>query len=261
MMRLFDRLEIETLSLCNRRCPSCLRNSEPDRMAVAGYFERRELPAETVRSILDQAAGLGFRGAVVLSWHNEPLLDPRLPEFARYAKSLGVFSEIFICTNGDRLTRQLAVELDGQLDNIRIALYDFPGRGPDIRSWFRETHVTLTGGRHIPRHYAPRAPFYPGQPCEMESQMRCAIGHDGTLRLCCEDITGRWSLGSIHERSLADLWFGEPHRSLVEALQRPGGRAAVGSPYCLSCPQANVPYWSVGFSQPTSGDHVPGRNA
>lgn len=255
MMRLFDRLEIETLSLCNRRCPTCLRNSEPDRRAVAGYFERNELPTLVVLDLLDQAAALGFRGAVVLSWHNEPLLDPRLPEFARYAKGLGVFSEIFICTNGDRLTPQLAAELDGQLDNIRIALYDFPGRGPEMRSWFRQTHVTLTGGRHIPRHYTLGAPVHPHEPCEMESQMRCAIAHDGTLRMCCEDITGRWHLGSIHERPLEDLWFGEPHRRLVEALQHPGGRfLAEADGYCLTCPQMNVPYWSVGFSQPTSGD-------
>ncbi len=252
MIRLFDRLEIETISSCNRRCPTCLRNAYPDKDATARYFTRppQALSATTVRSILTQAADLGFTGAVVLSLYNEPLLDWRLPQFAAFAKSLDCFAEIFICTNGDYLTPARAVELDGVLDSIRIALYDKPERGPEMRSWFSKTRVTLTGGRHIPRHYTPGAPSYPDQPCEMESQLRCMIASDGTLRLCCEDIAGGWNLGSVRERTLESLWYGEPHRSILERLQHAGGREG----YCKTCPQPNVPYWSAGAQLLTSGD-------
>ena len=33
--------------------------------------------------------------------YNEPLLDPRIAELGRYAKSLGQFKYVFICTNAD----------------------------------------------------------------------------------------------------------------------------------------------------------------
>lgn len=250
MIRLFDRLEIETISMCNRRCPTCLRNAYPDKAVTVRYFEPHSLPMPIVENLLDQAKALGFRGALVLSLYNEPLMDGRIARFAEHARALDCFGEIFICTNGDYLTPELARELDGQLDSIRIALYDRPARGPEMRSWFTKTRVTLTGGRHIPRHYTPGAASYPDQPCEMESQLRCMIASDGTLRLCCEDIAGGWQLGSIFERTLEDLWFGEPHASILERLQHPGGREG----YCKTCPQPNVPYWSVGAQLLTSGD-------
>lgn len=255
MIRLFDRLEIETYSLCNRRCPTCLRNSYPDKAATARCFAPHTLPTAMIHSLLEQAAALDFHGAVVLSLYNEPLLDDRIPALARFAQSLDCFSEVFMCCNGDLLTPALAADLDGALDNIRLALYDGHQRAAEMRAWFHETHVTFTGGRHIPRHFYPGAPTYPAQPCEMEAQLRCQIDSLGELHLCCEDIAGLWGLGNLHDRSLADLWYGEPHRSVLERLQQPGGRATCGGGgYCLTCPQPNVPYWSVGAQLLTSGD-------
>ncbi len=250
MMRLFDRLEIETCSLCNRRCPTCLRNSYPDKVATAHYFEPHTLPTAVIQDLLDQARALDFHGAVVLSLYNEPLLDGRIADLARYAQSLNTFAEVFMCCNGDLLTPEIAHDLDGALDNIRLALYDGHQRAVEMHGWFTKTHVTFTGGRHIPRHFCPGAPSYPEQPCEMESQLRCQIDSRGAMHLCCEDIAGLFDLGSIYERSLADLWFGEPHAAILEALQQPGGRRG----YCATCPQANVPYWSVGAQMLTSGD-------
>jgi hypothetical protein len=245
-LRLFDRLEIETQSSCNRVCPTCLRNSFPDRAAVGGYFEARQMPAAQVCDLIDQAVALGFRGTLFLSFYNEPLLDSRLAELAHYAQAAGEF-EVSACTNGDLLTAELAAQLDGAFDTLRVALYD-AGHDEELErlmgSWFQRTRLTFTGGRHIPRHFTclpAYAALIADQPCEMESQQRMCIRHDGELLLCCEDIQGEWGLGNVAERSLRDLWFGEPHASRLQALAQPGGRSG----YCLTCPQPNVPYWSV----------------
>lgn len=245
-LRLFDRLEIETQSTCNRVCPTCLRNSYPDRDAVAGYFEVWQMPAAQVCDLIDQAAALGFRGTLFLSFYNEPLLDPRLAELAHYAQTVGKF-EVSACTNGDRLTAKLAAELDGAFDTLRVALYDTEHAGERerlLRLWFQRTELTFTDGRHIQRHFTclpAYAALIAQQSCEMESQQRMCIRHDGEMLLCCEDIQGAWNLGNVAERSLRELWFGEPHASLLQALAQPGGRSG----YCLTCPQPNVPYWSL----------------
>src|SRR5689334_9206367 len=91
---LFSELVIETRSTCNRTCDFCIRNSHPDREAVKPWFEEREMPADTVMRLFREAQAIGFRGVVCLQFYNEPLEDPRLPEFAALAKGMG-FSYVF----------------------------------------------------------------------------------------------------------------------------------------------------------------------
>jgi hypothetical protein len=248
-MRLFDELNIETQADCNRACPTCLRQSYPGRIPMRqGAYQ---MPSKLVYGLLDQAAGMEFRGRVCLQHFNEPLLDDRIEAFGRYAKSKKIFSEVYLNTNGDRLTETLAGELDGAFDRLHIALYagDKVQREAQYRSWFRQTKLTFTQGEHVVTHFSPftnladEVAACQTQPCERECQMRCVIVFSGEMQLCCDDIGGQFALGSAWQRTLANLWFGEPHRSIVEQLRQPGGRQQY--PYCQTCPRHNTPYWSA----------------
>jgi len=248
-MRLFDELNIETQSTCNRGCPTCLRQSHPDKAALAARFVRRQMPSAMVYSLLDQAAALGFRGRVCLQHFNEPLQDERIGDFGRYARSLGVFSEVYANTNGDYFTAERCAALDGAFDRLHVALYsgDKAARAAQYRGRFKTTVLTFTQGEHIVTHFSPftnldgEIAAHQFSPCEREAQMRCIIGWDGRMMLCCEDITAQYGLGSSHETSLRDLWFGPRHSAVLALLSQPSGRLAF--PYCAACPRSNTPYW------------------
>jgi len=106
-MKLFETLDLETISTCNRVCPTCIRNSHPDREAVASFFTPNYLPMDVIHEAFEQSIKMGFRGSVILSHYNEPLMDERLPEIAKLAKSYP-FKSVFLNTNGDFITEELA---------------------------------------------------------------------------------------------------------------------------------------------------------
>jgi radical SAM protein with 4Fe4S-binding SPASM domain len=250
-MRIFDELNIETQSTCNRTCPTCLRQSYPDVTALAGRFVVRQMPDALVYSLLDQAAAMGFRGRICMQHFNEPLQDARIADFGRYAKGLNVFDGgVFLNTNGDYLTAEWAARLDGAYDWLNVALYggNKAKRAAQYTDWFTATRLTFTAGEHIITHFSPGANLAEllalanGQPCEREAQMRCIIGYDGKMMLCCDDIAAEYDLGNAHDTPLDELWFGERHAAVLKTLSKPGGRLAYA--YCRTCPRVNTPYWS-----------------
>ncbi len=64
MRELFETLDFETIGSCNRTCRTCIRNSHPDRDAVASWFEKNYLEEELIYEAVDQALEMGFRGRV-----------------------------------------------------------------------------------------------------------------------------------------------------------------------------------------------------
>lgn len=250
-MRIFDELNIETQSTCNRTCPTCLRQSYPHKPALAERFVGRIMPSELVHSLLDQAAKeLGFRGRVCMQHFNEPLQDARIAEFGRYAKRRGVFAGVYLNTNGDYLTAERAAELDGAYDWLNVALYggNKAQRAAQYTDWFKTTRLTFTAGEHVVTHFSPFGNLQAEiaavqlQPCEREAQMRCIIGYDGRMMLCCEDIGAEYDLGNAHDTPLHELWFGAWHTEILDTLRKPGGRLAYD--YCRICPRINTPWWS-----------------
>jgi radical SAM protein with 4Fe4S-binding SPASM domain len=59
------------------------------------------------------------------------------------------------------------------------------------------------------------------------------IRYDGRMANCCEDLHAEFDLGSVHEKSLEELWFSERHVATVLDLVR--GRRT-GYALCERCP-------------------------
>jgi len=242
MIELFKFLDIESISNCNRKCPNCLRNSHPDRAAMAERFENVILPTESITEAVRQAWELGFRGTVILSHYNEPTMDDRLPMLVQIVREQGL--KCMLHTNGDFITEQLAKQLDPHLNEIRVSLYmDDPVKSTRrrmINGFFKRTKVEMLTGEHIATHFAPDFPVrslaeqHIDHNC-LEPQMHCIISYEGKYLLCCEDVIGNYDLGRFPEVSLEDYWFGDKHSHIVETLERVSGRRQFS--YCSTCPR------------------------
>ena len=152
---LFSFMDFETIGSCNRTCPTCIRNSHPDRNALASWFEPNYLPEDLIYDAIEQALAMGYRGPVCLAHYNEPLMDERLPTIARKVRSYSELSTVHTNTNGDFITPELASELDGVLDYINVSLYMKGNMRSDRAAWiktlFRETEVNIPTCQHTLR--------------------------------------------------------------------------------------------------------------
>lgn len=244
---LFQCLEIETHSECNRRCPTCLRNSIPDKDATASWFSPNSLSMDDIKRVLEQSKTMGFNNEVCLSHYNEPLMDERIVDIALLVRSMG-FRQIFLASNADFLTEELAAKLDGVVDYIGFAFYmDEPNLSKRMawtKTLFKKTRISMGIGapeeQHMVTHFSPIGDLI--QLGKKHQDLRCLrplrrmiVNHRGQMLLCCDDMIGHYDLGTIHESSVEELWYGEKHQHLVRELMSPGGRAV--HPHCLSCPR------------------------
>lgn len=243
-MKLFRFIDFETISTCNRACPTCIRNSHPNRNAVSPWFEETLLPIWVIDEALKQCQEMGFAGGVCLSHYNEPLLDRRIVELVELVKSHGYY--VFFNTNGDFLTEELAKELEGLLDRIIVSLYmDEPvksKRAEWIYSLFSKTEAQVSLTSHMVTHFSPDPRLgemierHKGRACQAEPSTRVIINHRREYLLCCEDVIGNFNLGTFPELGIGEYWFGQHHASIVENLNEMGGRLKY--PYCSTCPRS-----------------------
>jgi hypothetical protein len=237
-------LDFETISSCNRFCPTCLRNSHPDRIELAPWFEKVYLDEDLIYQAIEQALELRFQGGVCLSHFNEPTMDERLPEIVRKVRAYDELKIVFFNTNGDFLTEEMASEFDEALDRIIVTLYMDEPKKSERAEWitglFQKTEVQIiTMSDHIPSHFSPAfevvklAEVARGKNC-IEPDMRLIINHRRQYLLCCEDVIGNFDLGTFPETSIEDYWF-NTNRPIAAGLRQPGGRA--WHSYCMSCPK------------------------
>ena len=242
---MFRYLDFETVSSCDRVCPTCIRNSHPDKEAIQSWHEKKYLPVGIIYMAVAQALDMGFTGGICLSHYNEPLMDERLPDIIDKIRTMGKFDEIFLNTNGDFLTEEIAESLDGKLDRIIVTLYmDEPKkseRAKWVQSLFKRTvvHANIMSD-HIATHFSPSFPVkelaekYRESSCT-EPQIRAVINHRAQYLLCCDDVIGNFDLGTFPEVSLFDYWYSPKRVALVSNLA--GGNRAYHS-YCYTCPRS-----------------------
>lgn len=246
-LEMFTRLHIETHAFCNRKCFTCIRQNDPlkTRWNNGKKIENR-MSLPLIFDILEQARRIGFNKDICLQFLNEPLIDNRLPEIARYAKKMG-FSCVYVNTNADCIDPHLAKELDGNFDFLGISLYDFSRetreylhRKEYLLGLFKKTKLHFYEDKHLTTHYSPNENLKTlikkraDTSCNNWCGNRMIIGYTGEMLLCCEDIAGYWNLGNIENTLLEKLWFSDKHQQIIQTLRQPGGRSKYS--YCSQCP-------------------------
>jgi len=233
---------LETQSYCNLRCPNCQRNTEPTKSRFRGGQPIKEqMPTEKVRDLIDQAAELGYRGIVLFCYYNEPMCDPRLVSFVKYARRKGMLPKV--ATNGTLLTDALCKQLDGVIDGIVIGVANRKPRDYWLARFRRTRRVSVfinRPGAWSITHFSPQKGRLQAAirkninaPCHIP-RTRLIIGYDGEMCLCCDDLSHNFDLGNAFEQSIEELWWSEKHVKIIRTLSVAGGRLKY--PYCRTCP-------------------------
>jgi len=254
---LFDRLLIETQSNCNRSCWFCPRTYDRSGkyLDINGKSILNLMPTEIILSLLDQASALGFKGSVGFHHYSEPLLDDRNIQLAQEAKQRGM--KPYLHTNGDLLKSndRLCEDVTNIYEIIVVGLYDYENNTQleHAKQYWKDrlkranlqfSTIGLSGivgadSMGVPRALVPtdtRMAFpdliYPNAPCQ-RSLIRMIIQHNGEVCNCCEDTSGAFKLGNVHQQSLEELWFSDHHVQVVQDLAE-GHREKYT--LCQNCP-------------------------
>ncbi|MBP7866541.1 MAG: tRNA adenosine(34) deaminase TadA [Acidobacteria bacterium] len=109
-----ESLQVHVTERCNLRCPHCYAG-------CPSVASPRDLPFTTLRRLLREAAGLGFRETVLSG--GEPLLHPELKRILAHAASR---SDVTLLTNGTLVDEGWASALKRHVKVIQVSL-----DGPD----------------------------------------------------------------------------------------------------------------------------------
>jgi MoaA/NifB/PqqE/SkfB family radical SAM enzyme len=266
---LFTRIQIQTVSWCNRRCIFCPSGKFP----VAKVF----MPVEVYYRIIRQLQALNYTGRISPYLMNESLLDKRLPEFIAYTREHCPESWIAINTNGDALSEALLERLfDAGLNSLDVNAYDSPAQHAKhvaLATRFtarRGDIICRTGysnpffqGDNMPRSnkllncrdmssWEPRflakiatpdmqnrSGNIPGARqvttplplgCPRPSQ-QMYVNYRGEAVLCCNDWRFEVIMGDTAQATLAEIWMNDKYQRYRHNLQQKN-RAM---PLCDTC--------------------------
>ena len=214
---MFSQVLLETRTDCNLKCKFCPQ----------AHFIRplKSIDWNIFTKVMDELAEMEFSGRVALYMTNEPLIEPRLIEMMKYARSKSARFFIDITTNGKNLSSKLLDELfSSGLDNINIndyrsnretspdkiskslekIIHDFKSN-PKITYNKRSTKEVLSNyagtikdsNRKLLSEYC-NYPF-----------RKLAISAEGNIILCCNDYTYNTNFGNVLNESLSDIWNSE----------------------------------------------------
>lgn len=116
--RLFNTINIETCSTCNRKCEFCGN----------AYFKRPDelMEEKTINKIIKDLSNLKYSGRIEFQSYNEPMRDKRLSNIVETTRKLIPKSCIMFNTNGDYIKSKEDIKkfYDSGLNQMEINIYD-----------------------------------------------------------------------------------------------------------------------------------------
>jgi len=208
--------------------------------------EPRHLPGGVVRDVLDTLGTHGYASTISFHQYNEPLVDPRLTEFIRYARGRCPKARIVVLSNGAFLSRQLTEELrEAGLSGLWVTLYGgkrdreatrervkreimpvFPETS-NVQTWGLDDRLCIYGREYQEGRgncYAPLSTI--------------VVTRDAEWGLCCMDWRRTVNFGSLREHSLEELLQAEEPYRVYDALSH-GDRTVLD--LCRRCKFAIMP--------------------
>jgi len=246
------KINVEIGANCNRNCVWCMRSGRIGlvRQDAEGKNILSVMPDEQVRRILSEAHSLGYRGRVRLNFYSEPTLHPRVVEYGRLARQLGMHCELI--TNGDKImaSPSFAREVRDTFPYVQFTSYDAASI-EEHNDYSRRVRELIPQARTEP--ITSMAALFGSRAHELLAsppacrQARCnriprhfIITWEGKQAACCYDISAGvlQDAPNVFDVSLMEAWNCSARRSAHALLQQPGGRLKQ-SPVCAAC---NVPH-------------------
>ena len=229
------RVTLQLSNLCNythlhELCPTSV------------YTEKEILPAAVVWDVIDTLAECDFNRGKTVAWHvyNEPLLDPRLALFTKYARKHLSLIDILVFTNGWYLNDTLCGDLiDCGVTTFFLSAYT--DADADRFRALQETYKDRVAIK-IGRWHSLKPWILHGKPRETTKGAPCAaplrdltIRASGHIGMCCLDWKETWTAGNVKElgfaRAMAENY--EKITSLYAELKS-GYRS---QEFCRICPK------------------------
>lgn len=224
---LFQTIEIETVNRCNGLCSFCPINKNVDPRPF------RLMDEVLFSSIIKQLSDIEYRGSVGLYSNNEPLLDKRLFDFLKITREALPNATLYLFTNGSLLTVDNFKELMTYLDWITIdnyndslvlnqpieEVYEYALSVPyqdKVNIYMRKENEILTNrsgqanNRTKKKNKLKSVCMYPFE--------QVVIRPDGKLSLCCNDATGKVTMGDLTKESLLSIWYGKKYTTVRENM-------------------------------------------
>ncbi len=245
---MWDSCEIEISSFCNRDCIFCPRYMDRSgiRKDKDGRKVNKKLSTQKVLDIIDQLERIGFKGPLRFGRLSEALLDTRYLEFARYARSKGLF--LSEPTNGDVLRKnpKLCCELDGLVKHLTIGIYDYKDENEkkELMEWFKQRFKKTEIGFSFPNEICvvrQGSKVYSDilenrsdlkKPCILIDR-KLLIRYDGEVSLCCEDDNCTFGLGNVFQQNIDEIWWSKKHLMIRANLSKRDGKLKYR--LCRSC--------------------------
>lgn len=115
---------IEQTKYCNFKCYYCMHSThdQADGVFANKGHRMQHMDFEHYEMLIGQLKELGIK-RIVFSGLGEPLMNPRFPEFVRYAVDAGIAERVEVLTNGALITPEYAdALLDAGITNINISI-------------------------------------------------------------------------------------------------------------------------------------------
>lgn len=227
--RLFSAVEIETVNRCNGKCAFCPVSEGNDRR------EYHKMSEDLFQKIILQLEELDYKGRLALFSNNEPFLDQRIENFAKYARQHLPNAFIYLYTNASLLSLDRYKEIIDYLDELIIDNYnDSLELNPNVHiinefiqgkeNLFEKTKIHLRKEHEV---LFSRGGNAPNKSNVNTLKMSCIlpfvqliIRPDGKISLCSNDAYGEMTLGDATEQSLKEIWFGDKCQKVRIALRR-----------------------------------------
>lgn len=216
---LFDNVEIETITECNRRCLYC-PNSKFDR---GKHLMKEELFKKIIMGLKE----LNFSGFLRPHFYGEPLLDKRLPRLVNFARKNLPYCKIELYTNGDFLTKGLFEQLlESGVDMFFVTVHE--GHLPQN---IKKLLKTKKGQDRIDYEVitAGTALFNRGGLVKVRKNIefkKCNLASDylivdykGNVVLCCNDYLSSNIFGNLAKEKIIDVWRKAEYKSVRRAIK------------------------------------------
>ncbi len=240
-------IELETATLCNRRCVWC-----PNSVYQRGR-KQRNINFKLFNKIIMDLKEVKYGGQIALHNYNEPLLDPNLYRYIDIIRQKLAKAKIIIFTNGDFLNKDiynklkkhgvtsLIISLHDAINSIekgKVLIFnilkeiDKKGELIDVSDYFGKKLKILSRGIEIIFYipYKKMLTSKGGIIKKLEKNNKnsfcflpfssSAIDYEGNMKICCEIYSENklhksiGIIGNLKEKSFSKLWFSDQYNNL-----------------------------------------------
>lgn len=239
---LFQYIEIETVNRCNGKCSFCPANIYSDKRPYT------KMDTDLFYKIIQELSEIKYCGHLALFSNNEPFLDSRIIDFAKYAREKLPHAYIFLYTNGSLLTVNKLQEILPFIDYIHIDNYNdvgnINGNILEVLLEFEKSNGTSPKINLVKRKetevLSSRGGIAPNKKMAKAASCKCAlpfiqmvIRPDGKVSLCCNDAYGQWTMGDLTKESIKGIWYGSRYAKVRKDMVKKGRKGII--PCCDSC--------------------------